>query len=151
MAAPVGGDARPPDVRTHYAAPKLKHFGNLALMVAALVGSGVAMAIPDTPTYNKEVLYLGAFMVFLLYGVVKYLRMPYRILLRDDKITLESLLGEATVAPDELTDIATESFGYYVHFKTRENKFVILNGIDGLHELVAWLRERNPALQVRGI
>lgn len=147
MAAPAGL----PDRRTYYAAPRLRHFGNLALMVAAFVGSGAAMAIPDTPTYRKEVLYLGAFMVFLLYGVVKYLRMPYRILVRDDKITLKSLLGEARVAPGEITDIATESFGYYVHFKTRENKFVILNGVDGLHELVAWLRERNPALQVRGI
>lgn len=147
MATPAGL----PDRRTYYAAPRLRHFGNLALMVAAFVGSGAAMAIPDTPTYRKEVLYLGAFMVFLLYGVVKYLRMPYRILVRDDKITLKSLLGEARVAPGEITDIATESFGYYVHFKTRENKFVILNGVDGLHELVAWLRERNPALQVRGI
>ena len=149
--APVAGYARPPDMRTHFAAPRLKHFGNLGLMLAAFIGTGAAMAIPDTPTYHKEVLYLGAFMVFLLYGVVKYLRMPYRILLRDDKITLQSLLGEATVAPGEVTDIATESFGYYVHFKTRQDKFVILNGVDGLRELVSWIRERNPALQVRGL
>jgi hypothetical protein len=80
-------------------------------MVAAFIGAGVAMAIPDTPTYHKEVLYLGALMVFL----------------------------------------ATESFGYYVHFNTRGGKFVILNGVDGLHELVLWMRERNPALQVRGM
>lgn len=142
-------DKEPHSTRSHFAAPRLKHFGNLALLVAAFVASGVAMAIPDTPTYHKEVLYLGALMVFLLYGVVKYLRMPYRILLRDDKITLKSLLGKAAVTPTEVTDIATESFGYYVHFKTRESKFVILNGVDGLHELVLWLRERNPVLQVR--
>jgi len=28
---------------------------------------------------------------------------------------------------------------------------VIVNGVDGLHELVSRLRERNPALQVRGL
>jgi hypothetical protein len=78
--------------------------------------------------------------------------MPYRITLRDDNnITLKSLLGEVSVTPSEVTDIATESLGYYVHFKTRKDKFVILNGLDGLHELVSWMRERNPSLQVRGL
>jgi hypothetical protein len=110
------------------------------------------MAIPETPTYHRETLYLGAFMAFLLYGILKYLKMPYRITLgSDNSITLKSLLGEATLTPSDVTDIATESFGYYVHFKTREDKFVILNGIDGLHELVAWIRQRNPTLQVRGL
>jgi len=139
-------------MRTHYAAPRLRHFGNLALIVLAFIGSAVAMAIPETPTYHRETLYLGAFMAFLLYGILKYLKMPYRITLgRDNSITLKSLLGEATLTPIDVTDIATESFGYYVHFKTHEDKFVILNGIDGLHELVAWIRQRNPALQVRGL
>jgi len=139
-------------MRTHYAAPRLKHFGNLVLIVVAFIGSGVAIAIPETPTYHREVLYLGAFMVFLLYGIWKYLKMPYRITLRsDNNITLKSLLGEVSVTPSEVTDIATESLGYYVHFKTRKDKFVILNGLDGLHELVSWMRERNPSLQVRGL
>ena len=64
---------------------------------------------------------------------------------------LKSLLGEAAVAPGEVSEIATESFGYYVHFRTLGGTFVMVNGIDGLQELVAWLRGRNPALQVRGL
>jgi hypothetical protein len=139
-------------MRTHYAAPKLKHFGNLGLVVAGFIGVGVAMAIPETPTYHREVLYLGAFMMFLVYGIWKYLKMPYRITVTSDaRITFRSLLGEATVAPAEVTDIATESFGYYVHFETRKGKYVILNGVDGLHELISWMRERNPSLRVRGL
>ena len=133
-------------MHTHYAASKLKHFGNLVLLVAAFIGSGIAIAIPETPTYHREVLYLGAFMAFVVYGVWKYLRMPYHITVSsDNRIILRSLLGEATIAPNEVTDIATESFGYYVHFKTPKGKFVILNGVDGLHEFVSWMRERNPA------
>ena len=91
-------------------------------------------------------------MLWLVYGIWKYLRMPYRTSFSGDgRLILKSLLGEATLAPGEVSEIATESFGYYVHFKTRERTFVILNGVDGLRELVAWLRERNPALQVRGL
>lgn len=134
-------------MRTHYAAPRLKHFGTLALVVAAFIGCGAALAIPEA-----EALYLGVFMLWLVYGIWKYLRMPYRISFSGDgRLILKSLLGEATLAPGEVSEIATESFGYYVHFKTRERTFVILNGVDGLRELVAWLRERNPALQVRGL
>ena len=139
-------------MRADYAAPKLKHFGNLALIVAAFVGSGLAIATPETPTYHREVLYLAAFMVFLLYAVWKYLKMPYRISVSsEDRITFRSLLGETTIAPGDVTDIATESFGYYVHFKTNNAKYLVVNGIDGLYELVSWIRERNPMLHVRGL
>ena len=34
-------------MRTHYAAPRLKHFGTLALVVAAFIGCGAALAIPE--------------------------------------------------------------------------------------------------------
>lgn len=139
-------------MRTDYAAPRLKHFGNLALLVAAFAGCAVASAMPETAALEHGTLYLGAFMLWLAYGIWKYLRMPYRISLGgDDRMMLKSLLGEAAVAPGEVSEIATESFGYYVHFRTPGGTFVMVNGIDGLHELVAWLRGRNPALQVRGL
>lgn len=139
-------------MRTDYAAPRLKHFGNLALLVAAFVGCAGATAMPETAAYEHGTLYLGVFMLWLVYGIWKYLRMPYRISLGgDDRMMLKSLLGEAAVAPGEVSEIATESFGYYVHFRTPGGTFVMVNGIDGLQELVAWLRGRNPALQVRGL
>ena len=133
-------------------APRLKHFGNLALLIAALVGCAVAIAVPESAASGQGALYLGVFMLWLAYGIWKYLRMPYRISLGgDDRVMLKSLLGEAAVAPGEVSEIATESFGYYVHFRTLGGTFVMVNGIDGLQELVAWLRGRNPALQVRGL
>jgi len=139
-------------MRTDYAAPRLKHFGNLALLVAAFAGCAVATAMPETADHENGMLYLGVFMLWLAYGIWKYLRMPYRISLGgDDRMTLRSLLGEAAVAPGAVSEIATESFGYYVHFRTPGGTFVMVNGIDGLQELVAWLRGRNPALQVRGL
>jgi hypothetical protein len=139
-------------MRTDYAAPRLKHFGNLALLVAAFVGCAVASAMPETAAHERGTLYLGVFMLWLAYGIWKYLRMPYRISLGgDDRMMLKSLLGEAAVAPGEVSEIATESFGYYVHFRTPGGTFVMVNGIDGMQELVVWLRGRNPALQVRGL
>jgi hypothetical protein len=139
-------------MRTDYAAPGLKHFGNLVLLVAAFAGCAVAMAMPETAAHEQGTLYLGVFMLWLAYGIWKYLRMPYRIRLAgEERMTLRSLLGEAAVAPGEVSEIATESFGYYVHFRTPGGTFVMVNGIDGLQELVAWLRGRNPALQVRGL
>jgi hypothetical protein len=139
-------------MRIHYAAPRLKHFGNLALFAAAFVGCAVASAMPETAALEHGTLYLGVFMLWLAYGIWKYLRMPYRISLGgDDRMMLKSLLGEAAVAPGEVSEIATESFGYYVHFRTPGGTFVMVSGIDGLQELVAWLRGRNPALQVRGL
>jgi hypothetical protein len=139
-------------MRTDYAAPRLKHFGNLTLLAAAFVGCAVASAMPETAALEHGTLYLGVFMLWLAYGIWKYLRMPYRISLGgDERMTLRSLLGEAAVAPGEVSEIATESFGYYVHFRTPGGTFVMVNGIDGLQELVAWLRGRNPALQVRGL
>ena len=134
-------------MRTHYAAPRLKHFGNLALLAAAFAGCAVAIA-----TLETEAIYLGVLMLWLAYGISKYLSMPYRIGVGGDGgLVLRSLLGEAAVAPGEVSEIATESFGYYVHFRTAGGTFVMVNGIDGLQELVAWLRGRNPALQVRGL
>jgi hypothetical protein len=139
-------------MRTDYAAPRLKHFGNLALLVAAFAGCAVAATMPETAAQENGMLYLGVFMLWLAYGIWKYLRMPYRISLGgDERMTLRSLLGEATVAPGTVSEIATESFGYYVHFRTPGGTFVMVNGIEGLQELVAWLRGRNPALQVRGL
>jgi len=139
-------------MRTHYAAPRLKHFGNLALFSAAFVGCAVAIAMPGSAASGQGALYLGVFMLWLAYGIWKYLRMPYRIGLGSDGgLVLRSLLGEATVAPGAVSEIATESFGYYVHFRTPAGTFVVVNGVDGLHELVARLRERNSALQVRGL
>jgi len=35
-------------MRTDYAAPRLKHFGNLALLVAAFVGCAGATAMPES-------------------------------------------------------------------------------------------------------
>ena len=138
-------------MHTFYA-PRLKHFGNLALLVAAFAGCAVASAMPETAAHEHGTLYLGVFMLWLAYGIWKYLGMPYRISLGgEDRMMLKSLLGEAAVAPGEVSEIATESFGYYVHFRTPGRTFVMVNGIDGLQALVAWLRGRNPALQVRGL
>jgi hypothetical protein len=134
-------------MRNHYAAPRLKHFGNLALLAAAFAGCALAIA-----TLEIEALYLGVLMLWLAYGIWKYLSMPYRIGVGGDGgLVLRSLLGEATVAPGAVSEIATESFGYYVHFRTPGGTFVVVNGVDGLQELVSRLRERNPALQVRGL
>lgn len=137
-------------MRTDFAAPPLKHFGNLVMMGVAFVGVGVAMAMPGT-SYEKEAAYLWVFMAFLLYGIVKFLRMPYRIRVGEDGITLKAVAREATVRPDEVSGIVTESFGYYVHFNTGQGTFVVLKSMDGLRELVAWVRERNPSVTVRGL
>jgi hypothetical protein len=136
--------------RTEFSSPPLKHFGNLVMMVAAFIALGFAMMNPPRGL-EKDALYLGIFMVFLLYGMVSFARMPYRISLRDGNMVLRSVVRSATVAPDEVSAISTQSFGYYVHIDTRRGTFVVLKSFDGLRELVAWLRERNPALIVSGL
>lgn len=136
--------------RTEFTAPLLKHFGNLVMMVAAFIALGIAMMNPPQGL-EKDALYLGVFMVFLLYGITSFARMPYRISLRDGNMLLRSVVRSVTVAPDEVSAISTQSFGYYVHIDTRQGTFVVLKSFDGLRELVAWLRERNPALMVSGL
>lgn len=136
--------------RTEFGAPRLRHFGNLVMMVAAFFGLGVAVLHPPQGL-EKDALYLGVLMLFLLYGIVSFSRMPYRIRLRDGRMELRSLARRASVAPGEVTAVATQSFGYYVHIETRQGTFVVLKKFDGLREIVAWLRERNPAIAVSGL
>lgn len=137
-------------MRTDFAAPPLKHFGNLVMMVAAFLGLGVAVLHPPQGL-ETDARYLGIFMLFLLYGIVSFARMPYRIRLHDGRMELRAVARTASVAPEEVTAIATQSFGYYVHLDTRQGAFVVLKSFDGLREIVAWLRERNPALTVQGL
>ena len=136
-------------MRTRYDAPKLKQFGNLAIICAVLVLCVIALATPESRGYELQPFVVGAFLVFVVFGVVKYLRMPYQINLNgNESLRFKSILGEATVLPNEISEI---SGGYYVQFRTSNRKFEMVNGIDGLHELLSWLRERNPSVRVQGL
>jgi hypothetical protein len=137
-------------VRTEFSAPPLRHFGNLGMMVLAFFGLGIAVMHPPQGM-EKDALYLGVFMLFLLYGIISFSRMPYRIRLHEGRMELRSVARSASVAPEEVTSVATQSFGYYVHIETRQGTFVVLKRFDGLREIVAWLRERNPAITVSGL
>ena len=81
-----------------------------------------------------------------------FMVMPQTIEINQDtNIKFSSLWQQNIIDINELKEISTESSGYYVIFKFDNNKFKILNRIDGLYELVAFLKLKKTDLRVKGL
>jgi hypothetical protein len=69
----------------------------------------------------------------------------------DGALNFHSYLGTRMALPNDLMEIATESMGYYVVFRFEKAKFKLLNRIDGLYELLSFLKAQKPDLVIKGL
>lgn len=136
-----------------YEIRRSSYFGNLAIASAAAIFALIIILIPESPTVRKSHEWiLVLFFLFTPYGVYMFIAMPQSIeLAPDGTLTFRSYLGTQVVSPRELTEIATESMGYYVIFRFGKKKIKLLNRIDGLYGLLSSLKAQTPDLAIRGL
>lgn len=90
------------------------------------------------------------FMAFLVY---KNLRMPHSIMLSSDslKLVFKSILSKKEIESMKIGEIeVTAISNAFITFKYDAGKLTLLNGIDGLHELITEIKKLNPNLKTKG-
>jgi hypothetical protein len=136
-----------------YAIRRLSYFTHLAAVSAIAVFALVGIFIPEGPTVDKATVWvLVLFFLFTLYGVYTFVAMPqYITVTPTGALTFRSYLGTRVISPTDLTEVTTESMGYYVVFRFGNAKVKLLNRIDGLYELLSSLKAQKPDLVIKGL
>jgi hypothetical protein len=139
--------------QTRYTIRRLSYYGHLLAVSAAALLVFVVLVIPEGPNVRKaDTWIIVLFFLFTLYGVYTFVAMPRSVeLTADGALKFDSLLGTRIAAPSELRSITTGSMGYYVVFRFAKAKVALLNRIDGLYELVSYLKSQKPELVVKGL
>jgi hypothetical protein len=139
--------------QTRYTIRRLSYYAHLLAVSAVALIVLVALLIPEGPNVQKaDTWIIVLFFLFTLYGVYTYVAMPRSVqLTADGALKFASLLGTRLAAPSDLRSITTQSMGYYVVFRFAKAKFKLLNRIDGLYELVFYLKSQKPELIVKGL
>lgn len=79
--------------------------------------------------------------------------MPHTILLNADKqrLIFKSILSEKEIESKKINKIEiTLISNAFIIIKYDDRKLTLLNGIDGLHELINEIKKANPDLETRG-
>lgn len=136
-----------------YAIRRLSYFGHLVAAIAIAVFALVILFLPESPTAEKaSVWILVLFVVIALYGAYMFIAMPQYIdVAPDGTLSFRSYLGTRVASPAELTQVATETMGYYVVFRFGAVDIKLLNRVDGLHELLSSLKAQKPDLMIIGL
>jgi hypothetical protein len=113
----------------------------------------VILFIPEGPNVSKaDTWVLILFVLFTLYAVYQFVAMPQSIeLTADGALKFDSFLGTRVVTPKDLRAVTTGSMGYYVVFRFEKAKVTLLNRIDGLYELLSYLKSCKPDLVIKGL
>ena len=119
----------------------------LGVAVVLLVNPG------NEPNEALDLFILIPVIALAAYGGLMFIVMPQRIeVILDQRIKFISFWREYIFEIRELEEVFTESSGYYVIFKfSNSKKFKMLNKIEGLYELVGFLKIKNPDLGVTGL
>ena len=119
----------------------------LGIAVVLLVNPG------NEPNEALDLFILIPVIALAAYGGLMFIVMPQRIeVILDQRIKFISFWREYIFEIRELEEVFTESSGYYVIFKfSNSKKFKMLNKIEGLYELVGFLKIKNPDLGVTGL
>ena len=136
-----------------YTIRRLSYFAHLIGVSGIAVLVLVIIFIPESPTVQKADMWLLIlFFLFTLYGVYTFVAMPqYVEVTPDGTLNFHSYLGTRVVSSNDLSEVATESTGYYVVFRFSKAKIKLLNRIDGLYELLSFLKARKPDLVIKGL
>jgi hypothetical protein len=140
-------------LQRRYAIRRLSYFAHLIAISGIAALALVIIFLPESPTVQKAELWvLVLFFLFTLYGLYTFVAMPqYVEVTPDGALNFYSYLGTRVALPNDLREIATESMGYYVVFRFKKAKFKLLNRIDGLYELLSFLKTQKPDLVIKGL
>lgn len=136
-----------------YAIRRLSYLTHLAAVSLIAIFALVVLFLPEGPTLQKAAVWvLVLFFLFTLYGVYTFVAMPqYVDVAPTGSLSFRSYLGTRVISPAELTEVTTESMGYYVVFRFGKAKIKLLNRIDGLYELLSSLKAQKPDLVIKGL
>jgi hypothetical protein len=97
---------------------------------------------------------VGVFMIVII-GINLYfwvLSLPHTIRVADDgSIEFISIVRRKRVMPREIRSIRPDNGQLgYLTVRTDSGRVRLLNQFDGFHEFITWLKENNPAIELRG-
>lgn len=96
---------------------------------------------------------LGAWALALLRYWVFMLAMPHSIRCGQDQVLdFRSLFRTVRIPCSDVKELRVSPFypGYLKLLSSRRRGLLFLSHIDGLHELLAWIRQSNPSVRTRG-
>ena len=140
-------------VQARYSIRPLSYYLHLIAASAIALIAFLVLFIPEGPNVQKAGTWiLVLFALFALYVVYSFVAMPRTVeLTADGALKFDSFFGTRIAAPAELRSIVTTSMGYYVVFRFAKAKVTLLNRIDGLYELISYLKAQCPELVVKGL
>ena len=140
-------------MQNKYSIRKFSYYAHLIGVIFICIMAFAILFIPEGPTVQKADLWvLICFFLLTIYGVYMFIKMPQHIeLISDNSISFKSFTKEIQIDTNDLLEIYTESMGYYVIFKCKNLPFKILNRVDGLYELVSFLKSKNETIKVKGL
>jgi len=118
-----------------------------ALLVAILVPMGIR---------SRDWLVLallGAWFLALLRYWAFFLSMPHSIRCGEDRVLdFRSLFRTVRIPCSDVKELKVSPFypGYVKLLSSRRRGLLFLSHIDGLHELLGWIRRSNPSVRTRG-
>jgi hypothetical protein len=125
------------------------------LVFLTLIGGFVLYILVPMEFATKDYLVvalLGIWVLALLRYWIFFVGMPYRITcLEGDRIRTKSLLGKREIPCKEIQALRISPFyPSFLKIVTQKRNLTLLSHIDGLHELVSFIKEHNPELETRG-
>jgi hypothetical protein len=140
-------------LQNRYAIRRLSYFAHLVGVSGIAAFALVIIFVPESPAVQKADMWvLVLFFLFALYGVYTFVAMPqYVEVTPDGALNFRSYLGTRTTLASDLQEVTTESMGYYVVFRFDKIRIKLLNRIDGLYELLSFLKARKPELIIKGL
>ena len=129
---------------------RLCFLGILSVIMVAILYFLVPMELA-----TRDYLVLAVLLVWIL-ALLRYwvymLGMPHRLVcIEGGRIQTESLFSKREIPCTEIRSLMISPFyPGFLKIVTNKKSISLLSHIDGLHELVSFIKEHNPGLRTRG-
>jgi hypothetical protein len=101
-------------------------------------------------TGNEPKLFLILWILGAVYGIFSFIRMPYKITIENEALTFKSIFSERTIEINSLKMIKTNINNFLIFFKHTDGKISMLNRINGNHDLITEIKNKNPQIIIKG-
>ena len=138
--------------RLYIAKPVIVYYlTTIVILLGVMIFFTIAQAFfsrPEGPPWELFAVATGI-MLFVAYF---YLRLPFRITIRDDnQIEFRSLLKKLTLPPGQIISVKAKSYMIgFIDIKHSKGTVHLLNQMDGFHDLIATLKSLNPRVEIKG-
>lgn len=138
-------------MRVYRASPAPLVFFYSLLTILTLGGLAVlVLGVTRTPVVTTAWLLL-VWLGLLAWLWYIYLRIPYKIYLRDDQsIEFRSFIRLVILSPQDIVTIQKLPLTF-LKVKHTRGSLVLITQMTDIHELIAVIQEGNPAVQVSGV